>query len=683
MGKRKRPSGDDQRHGGGDRKKKKEYSRMQYGIDIDPADCTNAMFERYYFDQGIVPQTTVAGADEKTCQEWQAFLCSMRTSLPMSVRISRFREGWSHLVKSFKQTEICSPIKWYPEALAWKCDNDEYHADTEEARAFKAHIKRENNIGSLTFQEEVSLLPPLLLKLNPDCKLLDMCAAPGSKTLEALELMHADDHWDTIDGVPKLANGLVIANDNDARRVNNILVPRTRKLHTPCIVTTIGNSAKFPVLSSDDTSSNHFDRILLDAPCSGDGTMRKEPQIWKSWAVKNGLELHNIQFKLLCRAVTLLKVGGLVVYSTCSLNPLENEAVVGAVLKKFHGVVTLDADVTQTPSGLKYATGLTTWRVPDPRKEGIEWIPSPDSIPSELQPQHTTLSVRPTMFPPRDPIDAVELKKCIRLLPHQNNAGGFFCAVLRKTKTLARDEEKVDASIPNQSKKDAIDKSKNTTVGGTLFYDDQAYHEMVTGSSEYEDLMKFYGLVEGLYLFGFTDKGGDDRKVSIVSKGVRDWLVALSASKSKLKFKQLQFASFGVRAFKKFSGDYLPSAGSRWRPCQEGAAFMSRVAKRRCLRIPKDVMLQLATSKKLCMKDLNELKEANKLDGWNSILKDGDVELGGVLVGIYCPKARSDSPVYTSSRIWISAAFTHNGIDTFASKGEIEGIINQLQEMGK
>ena len=130
-----------------------------------------------------------------------------------------------------------------------------------------------------------------------------------------------------------------MANDLDARRVNNVLVGRLRKLHTPCILVTIGNAAKFPVLRAPDGCGTpvRFDRVLLDAPCSGDGTLRKEPSIWQSWKLHDGLQCHSTQLRLLVRGLTVLKDGGRLVYSTCSLNPLENEAVVMAAIARFKG----------------------------------------------------------------------------------------------------------------------------------------------------------------------------------------------------------------------------------------------------------------------------------------------------------------------------------------------------------
>lgn len=102
-----------------------------------------------------------------------------------------------------------------------------------------------------------------------------------------------------------------------------------------------------------------FDRILCDVPCSGDGTMRKNVAIWKRWSPLDGNGLHScvkntdsfadrglmhphrLQLRILQRAMRMLARGGRIVYSTCSLNPVENEAVIAAALNGVPGMIQL------------------------------------------------------------------------------------------------------------------------------------------------------------------------------------------------------------------------------------------------------------------------------------------------------------------------------------------------------
>ena len=71
--------------------------------------------------------------------------------------------------------------------------------------------------------------------------------------------------------------------------------------------------------------------MLCDVPCSGDSTLRKAPDIWRRWAAPNGNGLHPLQLRIALHAAHLLRVGGRMVYSTCSFNPVEDEAVVAEV----------------------------------------------------------------------------------------------------------------------------------------------------------------------------------------------------------------------------------------------------------------------------------------------------------------------------------------------------------------
>lgn len=71
-----------------------------------------------------------------------------------------------------------------------------------------------------------------------------------------------------------------------------------------------------------------FDRVLCDVPCSGDGTLRKNADIWPKWNASNGCNLHGIQYRIAKRGLEMLAVGGRMVYSTCALHPVEDEAVI-------------------------------------------------------------------------------------------------------------------------------------------------------------------------------------------------------------------------------------------------------------------------------------------------------------------------------------------------------------------
>jgi 16S rRNA C967 or C1407 C5-methylase (RsmB/RsmF family) len=127
---------------------------------------------------------------------------------------------------------------------------------------------------------------------------------------------------------------------------------------------------------------------------SGDGTLRKNITIWKDWTSTNGYSLHNLQVNILSRGIQMLKPGGRIVYSTCSLNPIENEAVIATVLQKYAPYVTLK-DVSNELVQLKRTPGLSTWKVLNTENKEVE-----DE--EQLGAKRRKWMV-PTFFPPSDP----------------------------------------------------------------------------------------------------------------------------------------------------------------------------------------------------------------------------------------------------------------------------------------
>lgn len=120
-----------------------------------------------------------------------------------------------------------------------------------------------------------------------------------------------------------------------------MLVHQAKRLNSPCFVVTNQDSSCIPAFRNTNGTAMKFDRILCDVPCTGDGTMRKNPDIWKKWHMGHALNLHGTQFRIVKRGAELLDIGGRLVYSTCSLNPIENESVMHRLLKEADGALEL------------------------------------------------------------------------------------------------------------------------------------------------------------------------------------------------------------------------------------------------------------------------------------------------------------------------------------------------------
>ena len=173
--------------------------------------------------------------------------------------------------------------------------------------------------------------------------------------------------------------------------------------------------------------------------------------------MKYSLALHPLQYAITMRGLKLLRVGGRLVYSTCSLNPIEDEAVVMALLRRCRGAVRL-VDVRTLYPALKRMPGLFTWQVCDQENHVY---PEFAAIPEEQRRLY-----RETMFAPREEeARAAHLEWAMRFLPHQQDTGGFFVCVLEKVAEIPRaekeeeEEEKEKMEEENKERKyEGVDK---------------------------------------------------------------------------------------------------------------------------------------------------------------------------------------------------------------------------------
>jgi len=192
----------------------------------------------------------------------------------------------------------------------------------------------EHILGYYYIQGLSSMIPAVVL--NPDEKdiVLDLCAAPGSKTTHLAELMRN--------------KGTLIANEIQLSRLK-ALVHNIERMN---IVNTGILHQKGELLSK--TYENHFDKILVDAPCSGLGIIQKKEEVVKWWNENKVQGLSELQYKLIISAIKMLKPGGEMVYSTCTLTVEENELIINKVLSKFPvEIITIKLPVV-THNGLTF-----------------------------------------------------------------------------------------------------------------------------------------------------------------------------------------------------------------------------------------------------------------------------------------------------------------------------------------
>lgn len=411
----------------------------------------NEKWENYYKALGLIPE-----------DEWDTFKLFCQRDLPLTFRITGSKAHAHEVNQKFIDDHVSKlkdvefdgmklapkNIAFYPEQLGWQLDvpKSVIRKNAEFAKT-QRFLVLETTVGNISRQEAVSMIPPLLMDVQPHHAVLDMCAAPGSKTAQLVEALHAKD-------AETPATGFVIANDSDYKR-SHMLVHQVKRLNSPNFLVVNHDAQLFPRIQVDGVEGHiKFDRVLCDVPCSGDGTMRKNINVWKDFTIADGMGLHPLQVNILARGLQLLKEGGRLVYSTCSLSPIENEAVVAEALRKFDQVSLVD--VSEELPGLQRRHGVSSWKVF--AKDMTEKFEPEDHI-------------HATAFPPtKEEAEKFHLDRCVRVYPHLQNTGGFFITVFEKkakqtTKRAASPTEEPELKKPKTEVKHVPTSKKKTPRG--------------------------------------------------------------------------------------------------------------------------------------------------------------------------------------------------------------------------
>ena len=277
-----------------------------------------------------------------------------------SFRVNTLISNTEDAVKELeKEGFLLEQVEWYRDAFLVKNRSIRELTDTD---LYKN--------GKLYIQNLSSMLPSLILDPRPGEKILDMAAAPGSKTTHIATLMQN--------------TGEIVANDISRQRLYRL------KDNLRSQDVSIAKLINFPGQMLWKRFPHYFDKVLVDAPCSMEGLIRTtNEKSYTDWSTKKIKMLSELQKHLLRSAVVTAKPGGLILYSTCTLSPEENEGVIDWLLKKDGSTVKLE-DIHSF--GAPFIQGKTTWNI-------HEFDPS--------------------------------LEKTKRILPSQTMEG-FFVALLRK-----------------------------------------------------------------------------------------------------------------------------------------------------------------------------------------------------------------------------------------------------------
>lgn len=288
---------------------------------------------------------------------------------------------WEVVKQPLLKTIRCNTLKISPtdlkkrlEEKGWKIsqpyENKEIMILEEGLKPGELGKSREHILGYFYVQETSSMMPMIALSPGKEDILLDLCAAPGSKTTQASALMENQ--------------GTVLANDVSLGRIS-ILSANLEKEGCSNVIVTRHDGVQ--LCQKLRKLNFRFSKILLDVPCSGEGNIRSNPATYRMWNLKVINKLSRLQRRIAESAIPLLEKGGELIYSTCTHSPEENEFNVQYLLDNF------DLEVLDVELPLKCREGLTEWQG------------------KKLNP---------------------DIKKAVRIYPQDNNTEGFFLCKMRK-----------------------------------------------------------------------------------------------------------------------------------------------------------------------------------------------------------------------------------------------------------
>lgn len=285
--------------------------------------------------------------------EYQDYLNSMKEDTRTAFRVN---------TNKIAQEQFMDICPFQTEPVPWNEKGFYYNADEDMPSKHPYYYA-----GLYYIQEPSAMIPASLLPVEEGDRVLDLCAAPGGKATELAAKLHG--------------TGLLVANDISVSRAmalaKNLQIAGTRN----AVVTAETPQNLAAVMPG------FFQKVLIDAPCSGEGMFRRDPGMVKSWLAHGPEYYAGIQTEILESAYELLAPGGDMVYSTCTFSPLEDEGMIQSFWKKHP-----DMTICEVPRYPGYSEGR-----PD-------WVPDGDPA----------------------------LKKCVRIFPHRAEGEGHFAVLLHK-----------------------------------------------------------------------------------------------------------------------------------------------------------------------------------------------------------------------------------------------------------
>lgn len=278
-----------------------------------------------------------------------------------------------------------------------------------------------------------------------------------------------------------LPRGVIWANEYDTKR-SQMLIHLMQNHPTLNLIVTRCDAIHIPI-SYGQHGGLQPDIVICDVPCSGDGTMRKSKNIRKNWNLLYSYEKHITQKEILENGINICKKNGYIVYSTCAINPIENEAVIASVMEKYKGIVEIvDVQNKIKSFGIKHREGLVKWRVyldneqrnlyaeeynqvkkiyDDEKNKGKSIknkLPISESMFHNI---YTKENFNELLIGKESLSDPLNLRKCNRIYSHDNDTGSFFIVVLKKIQQIDLNDRKYRIYLRLPLKESSFENEKN------------------------------------------------------------------------------------------------------------------------------------------------------------------------------------------------------------------------------
>ncbi|MFA5020077.1 MAG: RsmB/NOP family class I SAM-dependent RNA methyltransferase [Candidatus Pacearchaeota archaeon] len=293
--------------------------------------------------------------------DFEDYLKTLEKPYINSIRCNTLKISTEELKKRLeKKWKVMQPFKEHPEI---------FHiiSSLEPGEIGKA---LEYSLGYYYVQETSSMMPPLVINPDENDIVLDIAASPGSKTTQIAAMMNN--------------KGILIANDIKLDRIRILSTNLQRCGVSNCIIT---QEEGTNLCKKIEKTNFRFNKILVDAPCSGEGTLRTNPKTAVMFNENLIEKFSKTQKIILSSALKILSNGGEAVYSTCTHAPEENEEVINYILENFN------VKLEEIKLPVKFHHGITEWKGKHYNNE---------------------------------------VKKCARIYPQDNNTEGFFICKMRK-----------------------------------------------------------------------------------------------------------------------------------------------------------------------------------------------------------------------------------------------------------